>query len=238
MRKNKTVLDVFVLSGFISSFFYGFLNPLYISVILSRLDPRVIAVGSFMSSGFPVLIGAVLGNQRLFKRMYAVLPWVMVFELVAGCAAALVAAFDLAVYYLVSMAIIGVFSTSVVFLLQKIKEKRYRASRASFDRRYAMADALGSGAGAGVSICGNVRAQGPASDRRDRSAPDGHCLRPFPPHVPSGPVAGQAPGRRGAAPMAANTIRGGSASRCLRLTRVHRAPGTAPRQRAAEAAGT
>ncbi len=152
MRKNKTVLDVFVLSGFISSFFYGFLNPLYISVILSRLDPRVIAVGSFMSSGFPVLIGAVLGNQRLFKRMYAVLPWVMVFELVAGCAAALVAAFDLAVYYLVSMAIIGVFSTSVVFLLQKIKEKRYRASRASFDRRYAMADALGSGAGAGVSI--------------------------------------------------------------------------------------
>jgi hypothetical protein len=152
MRKIKTYLDVFVLSGFISSFFYGLLNPLYVCVILARLDPSVVAVGSFMSSGFPVLIGIVLGNRRLFQRMYAVLPWIMVVELVAGCAAAFVAAFDLTVYYLASMAIIGVFSTSVVFLLQKIKEKRFRSSRASFDRRYAMADALGSGAGAGVSI--------------------------------------------------------------------------------------
>jgi hypothetical protein len=152
MKKLKVFLDVFVLSGFVSSFFYGFLNPLYISVILVHLDPRVIAVGSFMSSGFPVFIGAVLGNPRLFKRMYAVLPWVMVIELVTGCAAALVASFDLAVYYLASMVIMGVFSTSVVYLLQKIKEKRYRTSRASFDRRYGMADALGSGAGSVLSI--------------------------------------------------------------------------------------
>ena len=152
MKKIKVFLDVFVLSGFISSFFYGFLNPLYISVILARLDPRIIAVGSFMSSGFPVLIGAVLGTRRLFKRMYAVLPWLMIIEFVIGSAAACVAAFDLAVYYLASMVIIGVFSTSVVFLLQKIKEKKYRAHRAAFDRRYAMADALGSGTGAAASI--------------------------------------------------------------------------------------
>ena len=152
MKKIKVFLDVFVISGFVSSFFYGFLNPLYISVILARLDPRIIAVGSFMSSGFPVLIGAVLGNRRLFKRMSAALPWLMVIELFVGTAAALVAAFDLAVYYIASMIVMGVFSTSVVFLLQKIKEKRYRAHRASFDRRYAMADALGSGAGAALSI--------------------------------------------------------------------------------------
>jgi hypothetical protein len=152
MKKIKVFLDVFVLSGFVSSFFYGFLNPLYVSVILAHLDPRVIAVGSFMSSGFPVLIGAVLGNRRLFKRLYVALPWLMVMELIVGSAAALVAAFDLAVYYLASMVIVGVFSTSVVFLLQKIKEKRYRAHRASFDRRYAMADAFGSGMGAALSI--------------------------------------------------------------------------------------
>jgi len=150
--KRIKVLDVFVLSGFVSSFFYGFLNPLYASVILAHLDPRVIAVGSFLSSGFPVLIGAVLGNGRLFKRMYAVLPWLMVIELVAACAAASVAALDLVVYYLASMVVMGVFSTSVVYLLQKVKEKRYRAGRASFDRRYEMADALGSGAGLIVSI--------------------------------------------------------------------------------------
>ena len=152
MKRISTFFDLFVLSGFVSSFFYGFLNPLYVSVILARLDPRIIAVGSFMSSGFPVLIGAMLGNKRLFRRLYALLPWLMVFELVAGCAAALVAAFDLAAYYLASMVVMGTFSTAVVFLLQKTKEKKYRSGRASFDRRYAMADALGSGAGAAVSI--------------------------------------------------------------------------------------
>ncbi len=152
MKKIRTFLDIFVISGFISSFFYGFLNPLYVSVILARLDPRLIAVGSFMSSGFPVLIGAVLGNPRIFRRMYAVLPALMVIELVAGCAAAFVAALDLAAYYLASMVLVGVFSTSIVYLLQKIKERRYRSSRASFDRRYAMGDAMGSLAGSALSI--------------------------------------------------------------------------------------
>ncbi len=152
MRKSNTFLDLFVVSGFVSSFFYGFLNPLYVSVILARLDPRIIAVGSFMSSGFPVLIGAILGNRLIFKRLYAILPTLMVVELLAGCAVAFVAAFDIAVYYVVSMVLVGVFSTSVVYLLQKIKEKRYRAGRASFDRRYGMADALGSVAGSALSI--------------------------------------------------------------------------------------
>lgn len=152
MKKLKSYLDIFVLSGFIASFFYSFLNPVYISVILSRLDARVIAVGSFMSSAFPLLIGAALGNRRVFARLYAVLPLVMIVELVAGCAAALIAAIDLAVYYLASMAVAGVFSASVVFLLQKIKEKKYRSNRAGFDRRYGMADALGSLAGSALSI--------------------------------------------------------------------------------------
>jgi len=152
MKRIRIVFDIFVLSGFVGSFFYGLLNPLYVSVILARLDPRMIAVGSFMSSGFPVLIGAVLGNRRLFRRLYALLPWLMVLELVAGCAAAFVAAFDLAAYYLASMAVMGTFSTAVVFLLQKTKENKYRTGRATFDRRYAMADAVGSGAGAAVSI--------------------------------------------------------------------------------------
>ncbi|HVO38609.1 MAG TPA: hypothetical protein VMV03_06215 [Spirochaetia bacterium] len=154
MKKLKSFLDIFVLSGFIASFFYGFLNPLYISVILAHLDARVIAVGSFMSSVFPLLIGAALGNRRLFSRLYAVLPVVMIVELVAGVAVALVAAVDLAVYYLASMAVVGVFSASVVYLLQKMKEQKYRANRAGFDRRYGMADALGSLAGSALSIAG------------------------------------------------------------------------------------
>lgn len=154
MKKLKSFLDIFVLSGFIASLFYGFLNPLYISVILSRLDARVIAVGSFMCSAFPLLIGAALGNRRLFSRLYAALPAVMIVELIAGMAVALVAAIDLTVYYLASMAVVGLFSASVVYLLQKIKEQKYRGNRAGFDRRYGMADALGSLAGSGLSIAG------------------------------------------------------------------------------------
>jgi hypothetical protein len=152
--RDRAFLDIFVLSGFIASFFYGFLNPLYISVILSRLDGRIIALGSFMSSAFPVLIGVVLGNRKIFEKLYAVLPVVMLVELVAAIGSALVAAVDLMAYYLISMFVLGVFSSSVVYLLQKIKEVRYRANRAAFDRRCEMADALGLLSGSALSIAG------------------------------------------------------------------------------------
>ena len=38
MKNGRRLLDAFVLSGFVASFFSGFLNPLYVSLILSRLD--------------------------------------------------------------------------------------------------------------------------------------------------------------------------------------------------------
>jgi hypothetical protein len=154
MEKKRALLDVFVLSGFVTSFFYGFLNPLYVSLILSRLDGRIIAFGSFMSSAFPVLIGAILGNRKVFERLYSVLPLVMLVELVAAVAAALVAAVDLMAYYLTTMFILGVFSSSVVYLLQKIKEVRYRRNRAAFDRRCEMSDACGLLSGSALSIVG------------------------------------------------------------------------------------
>ncbi|HYW84302.1 MAG TPA: hypothetical protein VFB30_13655, partial [Spirochaetia bacterium] len=152
--RSRAFLDLFVLSGFIAGFFYGFLNPLYISVILSRLDTRVIALGSFMSSAFPVLIGLVLGNKKIFGKLYTALPAVMLVELAAAFGSALVAAVDLMAYYLVSMFVLGVFSSSVVFLLQKIKEVRYRSNRAAFDRRCEMADALGLLTGSVLSVAG------------------------------------------------------------------------------------
>ena len=152
--RGRAFLDLFVLSGFITGFFYGFLNPLYIAVILSRLDTRVIALGSFMSSAFPVLIGLVLGNRKIFDRLYAALPVVMLVELAAALCSALVAAVDLLAYYLVSMFVLGVFSSSVVYLLQRIKEVRYRSNRAAFDRRCEMADALGLLTGSALSVAG------------------------------------------------------------------------------------
>jgi len=154
MKKQGRLLDAFVVSGFVASFFSGFLNPLYISLILSRLDATVIAAGSFMASGFPVLVGLALGNRAVFQRLYSALPAVMAVELAAALGAAILAAVDLRAYYLVSMFVLGAFSSSVVYLLQKIKEERYRRHRASFDRRCDMADGAGLLAGSGLAVVG------------------------------------------------------------------------------------
>jgi len=154
MNKNRHLLDAFVLSGFVASFFSGFLNPLYVSLILSRLDGTVIAVGSFMASAFPVMVGLALGRRAVFERLYAALPFVMLAELAAALGSAVLAAVDLRAYYLVSMFVLGAFSSSVVYLLQKIKEVRYRRNRASFDRRCDMADAAGLLLGSALAIAG------------------------------------------------------------------------------------
>ncbi|HEY9593062.1 MAG TPA: hypothetical protein VHE79_01200 [Spirochaetia bacterium] len=154
MKKNRFPLDAFVVSGFAASFFSGFVNPLYVGQILSHLDGRIIAIGSFMSSGFPVLIGMALGNRAVFQKLYAALPVVMVAGLVVEGASALLAAIDVRAYYLVLMFIGGTFSTSVIYLLQKIKEVRYRNNRASFDRRVDMADAAGLLVGSAASVAG------------------------------------------------------------------------------------
>jgi len=161
MKRFTTYLDAFVLGGFAANFFTGFLNPVYISVILTRLDPRVIAAGSVLASGFPVVVGLVLGRQRLFARLSAVLPRVMAAELVVALGVALAAAVDLSVYYLASMMVFGVFSATVVYLLQKTKEVRYRRNRAAFDRRCEMADGLGYLAGSCLSILGVVEVREP-----------------------------------------------------------------------------
>jgi hypothetical protein len=154
MKNRRPLLDAFVLSGFVASFFSGFLSPLYVSLILSRLDGSVIVIGSFMSSAFPVLIGLALGRRAVFERLYAALPFVMLVELAGALGSAALAVVDLRAYYLVSMFVLGAFSSSVVYLLQKIKEVRYRRDRASFDRRCDMADAFGLLLGSGLAIVG------------------------------------------------------------------------------------
>jgi hypothetical protein len=161
MKRLTQRLDAFVLGGFVANFFTGFLNPLYISFILSRLDPSVIAAGAVLSSALPVGVGILLGRRRVFERLSAVLPWVMAAELVVAAAAAMAAAVDLKVYYLASMIVFGVFSAAVVYLLQKVKEVRYRRNRSAFDRRCEMADALGCLGGSGLSILGAVKLRDP-----------------------------------------------------------------------------
>ncbi len=161
MKRHKIFGDPFILGGFVASFFTGFLYPAYVTLILARLDARVIALGSILSGGFPVVIGLALENRRLHDWLYALLPAIMVSEVAIGFVSVFVARADLDAYYIVTMLVLGVFTSAVMYLLQSVKERRYRRSRAAFDRRYATADALGFLAGSGVSMAGVLRIDDP-----------------------------------------------------------------------------
>jgi len=161
MKRYKIMGDPFILGGFVTSFFTGFVYPVYVTLILARLDARVIALGSILSGGFPVVIGLVLENRRLHDRLYALLPAIMVSEVALGLLTVFVARADLEAYYLTTMLVLGVFTSAVMYLLQRVKEKRYRSGRAAFDRRYAIADALGFLAGSGMSMTGVIAIENP-----------------------------------------------------------------------------
>ena len=154
MKRHDTFRDPFILGGFLTSFFSGFLYPVYVTLILARLDSRLIALGAMLSGGLPVVIGLALENRRLHDWLYRLLPAVMVAEVAAGFAAVLVARADIGAYYVATMLILGLFGSTVMYLQQRLKETRYRKRRAVFDRRYALADALGFLAGSGLSMAG------------------------------------------------------------------------------------
>jgi hypothetical protein len=143
MKRLGNVCDLLILGGFISSFFTGLLYPHYIKLVLSSVDLKILSLGYFFASGFPFLTGMFLESRRLYRKLYALLPAVMLAEIAVTAAAVFLSTVDLAVYYLAAMVVFGLFSTTVTFLLQRLKEKRYARRRATFERRYSMADALG-----------------------------------------------------------------------------------------------
>ncbi|GEM_PF-1486747 len=143
MKTLRRIADPFILAGFATNLFNGLLNPLYISEILGRLDPRVISLGSFVSSAFPVFLGFLLENGRLFGALFKILPTLMLVEIVLTALLFFTAARDIAMYYILGMFIFGIFSTSIMYLLQRVKDLRFKTQRAAWDRRAATADALG-----------------------------------------------------------------------------------------------
>lgn len=143
MKRLRNVCDLLILGGFISSLFTGLLYPHYIKLVLSSLDLKVLSLGYFFASGFPFLTGMFLESRRLYRKLYALLPAVMIVEIAVTAAAIFLSTLDLSAYYLAAMVVFGLFSTTVTFLLQRLKEKRYARTRAAFERRYSMADALG-----------------------------------------------------------------------------------------------
>jgi hypothetical protein len=151
---NRTIrsIDPYIFGGFVGSLFAGLITPYHIKLIASALDVRVITLGSLAGSLFPFLTGLAFENRRLARRWYARLPLIMSAEVGLTAAAILLYALDLSLYYLASMIVFGTFTSAVIYLMQILKQRRYRRGRAAFDRRYAMADAAGYLAGSLVAL--------------------------------------------------------------------------------------
>jgi hypothetical protein len=143
MNRIIRSIDPYIFGGFVGSLFAGLISPYHIKLIASALDVRVITLGSLAGSLFPFLTGLVFENRRLVRRLYVQLPLIMSVEVGLTAAAILLYALDLSLYYLASMLVFGTFTSAVMYLLQVLKQRRYRRGRAAFDRRYAMADAAG-----------------------------------------------------------------------------------------------
>jgi hypothetical protein len=152
MNRIIRSIDPYIFGGFVGSLFAGLITPYHIKLIASALDVRVITLGSLAGSLFPFLTGLAFENRRLVRRMYAQLPLIMTAEVALTAAAVLLYALDLSLYYLASMIVFGTFTSAVMYLLQILKQRRYRRGRAAFDRRYAMADAAGYLAGSLVAM--------------------------------------------------------------------------------------
>jgi len=143
MKRPTKTIDAFILGGGISSFFSGLITPNYTKLILSNLDLKVLSAGSLIAALLPLITGLFFENKRLVKRLYGLLPLVMLTEVLLTVASIFLSSLDLALYYVTAMAVFGLFSSTVMYLLQVLKQKRYAGKRAAFDRRYAMADAGG-----------------------------------------------------------------------------------------------
>jgi hypothetical protein len=143
MKRFIRSIDPFIVGGWICSFFTGIITPHQIKLIISSLDVRVITIGSLLGSLFPLLTGLAFENRRLVRRLYARLPLLMLVEVLLALASVGFYSLSRSYYYVFSMAVFGLFSSTVMYLMQDLKQRRYRRKRAAFDRRYAMADACG-----------------------------------------------------------------------------------------------
>jgi len=143
MKRYIRSIDPFILGGFAGSLFAGVITPYHIKLIASALDVRVITLGSLAGALFPFLTGLAFENRRLVRRLYAQLPLIMTVEVGLTAGAILMFFLGLSYYYIASMVVFGTFTSAVMYLLQILKQRRYRRGRAVFDRRFAMADAAG-----------------------------------------------------------------------------------------------
>jgi hypothetical protein len=143
MKRFFKAFDTFIIGGCFSSLCAGIIYPHYIKLIVATLDVQVIAIGSFIASLFPLVSGLFFENPNLYRKLYTLLPLVMYMEIGFTALSIFVSSLNMVAYYVMAMVILGLFTSTVMYLLQGVKEKCYRKNRSVFERRYAMADSFG-----------------------------------------------------------------------------------------------
>ena len=157
MKRFIKSLDAFIIGGWVSSLFTGITYPNYLKLIVSKLDVQVIAVGSFLASFFPLVSGMFFEKPNFYKKLYSLLPLVMYVEIGFTMLSIFVSSMNMVAYYVMTMVILGLFTSTVMYLLQGVKEKKYAGRRATFERRYAMADSFGYLVGSMLVFCSILR---------------------------------------------------------------------------------
>jgi hypothetical protein len=157
MKRFLKSLDAFIIGGWVSSLFTGITYPNYLKLIVSNLDVQVIAVGSFLASFFPLVSGMFFEKPDFYKKLYSLLPVVMYVEIGFTILSIFVSSMNMVAYYVMAMVILGLFTSTVMYLLQGVKEKKYAKNRATFERRYAMADSFGYLIGSMLVFCNVIK---------------------------------------------------------------------------------
>lgn len=157
MKRLFKSLDALIIGGWVSSLFTGITYPNYLKLIVSNLDVQVIAVGSFLASFFPLVSGMFFEKPNFYKKLYSLLPLVMYVEIGFTTLSIFVSSMNMVAYYVMTMVILGLFTSTVMYLLQGVKEKKYARNRATFERRYAMADSFGYLVGSMLVFCNVIK---------------------------------------------------------------------------------
>jgi branched-subunit amino acid transport protein AzlD len=126
---HQKLLDPYLIGGFNSGFFIGLLNPFFVTLILSHLNVRVLAIGSFLFSALPFFLGLILENKKIFDKLFKCLPYVMLAEVLGMLALLFLYRIDTSIYYVASMGVCGLLSASIIFLMQKVRDIRYKIDK-------------------------------------------------------------------------------------------------------------
>jgi len=142
-ERNLRVIDPNIAGSLLDGFFLAVITPFTVTLILSQLTARTIAAATFAGCALPLFVGLLLEHKSWQENLYRILPWIMGFEILATAAAFWIYQFGVSSYYIYIMAVFGIVTTMIAYLIRVLKYRYYGEHYAQMERRNCMADALG-----------------------------------------------------------------------------------------------